>query len=110
MLVDGGFAKKEAIDDAAGRGVTVYAPVPTPRVEGTDPHQPKKGDSEAVAAWRERMGTDEAKGIYKDRAATAETVNADLSTWRGLDGFLVRGGNKVKSVVLLGAISVGVGA
>jgi len=48
----------------------VYAPVPN------DPHAPKARDSEAVAAWRQRMGTEEAKHIYKDRAATAECVNA----------------------------------
>jgi len=41
-----------------------------------DPHAPKAGDSEVVAEWRERMGTEEAKIIYKDRAATAECVNA----------------------------------
>jgi len=44
-----------------------------------------------VAAWRQRMGTDEAKPIDKQRAATAETVNADAKTHRGLDSFAVRG-------------------
>lgn len=38
-----------------------------------DPHARKEGDSEAVGAWRERMGTEEAKAIYKARAATAST-------------------------------------
>jgi len=104
-LVDGGFTKLEAIDQAGADGVTVYAPVPTPRKEGIDPHQPKAGDSETVAAWRQRMGTDEAKDIYKQRAATAETVNADLRTWRGLDRFRVRGRGKVLSVVLWSAIT-----
>jgi transposase len=104
-LVDGGFAKLDAIDKATADGVTVYAPVPTPRKEGIDPHQPKPGDSAAIAAWRQRMGTPEAKEIYKQRAATAETVNADLRTWRGLDRFRVRGRGKVLSVVLWSAIT-----
>ena len=29
--------------------------------------------------------------IDKERTATAETVNADLKTWRGLDRLLLRG-------------------
>lgn len=104
-LVDGGFARLDAIEQAGTDGVTVYAPVPTPRKEGLDPHQPKPGDGDAVAAWRQRMGTAEAKAIYKQRAATAETVNADLRTWRGLDRFRVRGRGKVRSVVLWSAIT-----
>lgn len=104
-LVDGGFSKKEDIEAAAARGVTVYAPVPTPRVEGIDPHAPKDDDPEAVATWRRRMGTEEAKQIYKERAATAETVNADLRTLRGIDRLLVRGADKVKSVLLWGVLA-----
>ena len=56
----------------------VYAPVPKPRKEGIDPHQPKEGHPPAVAEWRRRMGTAEAKEIYKQRAATAETVHANV--------------------------------
>ncbi len=37
---------------------------------------PKATDSEEVAEWRKRMGTLEAKEIYKERAATAECVDA----------------------------------
>ena len=101
-LVDGGYTKHEAINEAAGRGVTMYGPVPKPRKDSTeDPHAPKDGDSEAVAAWRARMATEEAKTIYKQRAATAETVNADAKEHRGLDSFAVRGlGNVVGSVSL----------
>ncbi len=108
LLLDGGFVKKESIEDAATAGTTVYAPVPKPRMQGIDPHQPKDGDSPAVAGWRQRMGTAEAKEIYKQRAATAETVNADLRRWRGLDRFLVRGKGKVFSVILWSAITYNV--
>jgi transposase len=99
-LVDGGFAKREAITEAAERGVTVYAPVSTPKKNDVDPHEAKPNDTAAVAEWRQRMATDEAKAIYKERAATAETVNADLRI-RTLDRLLVRGTDKVTFYCLL---------
>jgi transposase len=101
MLVDGGFVKKEDIDrvSAPEVGTVVYAPVPKPKDEKRDPHAPCPGDSPAVAEWRQRMGTAPAKEIYKERAATAECVNA-LARNRGLRQFLVRGLHKVKAVVL----------
>ena len=51
--------------------------------------------------WRERMGTEEAKTIYKDRAATAECVNALMRARYGLWHFTVRGLPKVSCVMLL---------
>ena len=45
------------------------------------------------------MGTDEAKQIYKERAATAECVNA-IARNRGLRQFSVRGLLKTKAVIL----------
>ena len=106
MLVDGGYAQHQAIDQAAEQDVNLYAPVPKPRNDDTrDPHVPREGDSEAVAAWRQRMGTDEAKKIYKQRAATAETVNADAKTHRGLDSLAVRGLDKVLGSASLFALT-----
>ena len=108
-LVDGGYAQHEAIDEAAERKVTLYTPVPKPRKEDTrDPHLPREGDSEAVAAWRQRMGTDEAKEIYRQRAATAETVNADAKTHRGLDALAVRGLENVAGSAALFALTYNV--
>ncbi len=105
-LVDGGFAKKEDIeqldpdpDDDTSPGTTVYAPVQKPKKETHDPHQPRAGDSPKIAAWRTRMGTDVAKQIYKERAATAECVNA-IARNRGLRQFNVRGLLKAKAVIL----------
>jgi len=105
-LVDGGFAQLEVIEEvsSADGGTTVYAPVQKPRKEGRDPHQPLPGDSAAIAEWRQRMGTPAAKEIYKERAATAECVNA-ISRNRGLQQFLVRGLEKVRTVVLWFAIA-----
>ena len=106
MLVDGGYAQHQAIEQATDKQVTVFAPVPKPRKDDLrDPHAPRDDDSEAVAAWRQRMGTDEAKQIYKQRAATAETVNADAKTHRGLDGFAVRGLGKALGSASLFALT-----
>ena len=63
-----------------------------------DKHQPKAGDSESVAQWRVRMGSEQAKEIYKQRAATAECVNAQARN-RGLLRMPVRGLAKIRSVV-----------
>ncbi len=106
MLVDGGFVKVEDIEAVSASEVetTVYAPVPQPRDESRDPHVPLPGDSEAVGAWRQRMGTAEAKEIYKERAATSECVNA-LARQRGLYQLGVRGLAKVKAVVLWYALA-----
>jgi len=104
-LVDGGFVSFENIEVVSERGATVYAPVPAPRNEATDRHAPKDDDSPAVATWRVRMGTEEAKRTYRDRAATAERTNADLRRHRGLDLLNVRGAAKVTSVVLLAALT-----
>jgi transposase len=104
-LVDGGFPAHEQIDAVAGK-TEVYAPVPEPRAKKDaqgneieqDKHQPKPDDSEAVSEWRARMASDEAKEIYKQRAATAECVNAQARN-RGLLRMPVRGLAKVRSVV-----------
>jgi transposase len=106
LLVDGGYTQHEAIDEAAERGVTLYGPVPKPRKGDTrDPHTPRQTDSDAVADWRRRMQTDEAKEIYRQRAATVETVNADAKQHRGLDAMVVRGRDKALGSALLFALT-----
>lgn len=114
-LVDGGFPAHAQLEAVAHK-TEVYAPVPEPKkakarqdkdgadaaaVEPVvDKHAPRDSDSIAVAKWRERMATDEAKAIYKARAATAECVNAQARN-RGLQQMPVRGLAKAKCVVLL---------
>jgi hypothetical protein len=51
------------------------------------------------------MGTPDAKAIYKLRAATAETVNADAKTHRGLDHLPLRGLTKVLGCATLFALT-----
>jgi transposase len=103
-LVDGGFVKFDDREALAGNGVEVFAPVPKPRDASRDRHAPQDGDSPAVAAWRPRMGEDEAKEIYRQRAATAECANAQARN-RGLTQFVVRGVEKVKVVALWHALT-----
>lgn len=104
-LIDGGYIGLAAIDAAAAEGVRVYAPVPQPKNKDLDPHQPRKTDSQAVAEWRPRMATEQAKSIYKHRAATCETANAECRTYRGLGPMLVRGVNKVRCIALWSALA-----
>ena len=108
-LVDGGFPAHGQIDAVAGK-TELYAPVPRPKPskgkDGDEPPAPgsefcpKPGDSQAVAQWRSRMNSQAAREIYKDRAATAECVNAQARN-RGLQRMPVRGLAKVRCVVRL---------
>jgi len=105
-ICGGGFVKKADIDQVSPPqgGTTVYAPVMESKDPNRDPHTPRDDDSPAVAEWRKRMATDEAKAIYRQRASTAECVNA-LARNRGLQRFLVRGLRKVKAVVVVYALA-----
>ena len=103
-LADGGFARLAAVQATSDLGTTVYAPVPAPANSKHDPHQPRAHDSPAIAEWRIRMGTEEAKTVYRQRAATAECVNAQARN-RGLRQFLVRGIEKVRAVLLMYALA-----
>jgi transposase len=106
ILVDGGFVKKEDIDRVSipQGATTVFAPVMKSKDPNRDPHEPRDDDSPAVAEWRRRMSTDEAKETYKQRASTAECVNAQARN-RGLQRFLVRGLSKVKAIALWYALA-----
>lgn len=105
LLVDGGYAKLESIESAAQAGIAVFAPLQQTRRADVDPTKPKENDGPGVSAWRRRMGTERGKAVYKDRSATAERINADLRTWRGLDRFTVRGASKVLCVALWSALT-----
>lgn len=106
VLADGGYVKLEDIVAVAQPEVsgTVYAPVPQPRDPARDPFQPLPGDPEAIAQWRVRMGTEAAKVIDKERAATSECVNA-IARNRGLRQFVVRGLKKAQAVLLWFALA-----
>ncbi|MGH9379398.1 MAG: IS1182 family transposase [Thermoanaerobaculia bacterium] len=103
-LVDGGFAALDEIEKATSGGTEVYAPVAKPKDPSRDPYTPLPTDTPAVSEWRQRMGTAEAKEIYKLRAATAECVNA-ISRNRGFQQFRVRGKPQTRAVALWFAIA-----
>jgi len=105
-LVDGGYRNLADLTRLAGPdcGTIVYLPVGRPRDRARDPHRPRRGDSPAVADWRVRMGTGGAREIYRQRAATAECVNA-IARNRGLQAFRVRGRAKVRAVLLWFALA-----
>jgi transposase len=106
-LVDGGFATVDTIEQADDRGCTVYAPLKNQKKQeeqGKDPYARKKGDSDAVAAWRSRMGTEAAQTIYRLRGQTAEWVNAQCRN-RGLWQMPVRGQARCRIIALLYAIA-----
>ena len=105
-LADGGFAKHadiEEIERDCG-GCKVYTPVPEPKDAHTDRYAPHPKDSGEVLRWRARMGNAEGQEIYKERASTAECVNAQARN-RGLVRLLVRGQQKVKAIALWFAIA-----
>jgi len=61
-------------------------------------------DPPTIAAWRVRMGTQEAKDIYREWASTAELVNAQARN-RGLRLLPVRGLANVRAAVLWFALA-----
>lgn len=105
-LMDGGFVKRDDITALERAGVTVYAPLRPPRTttSGRQATDPRPDDSPEVEAWRTRMGTEEAKEIYKERAATAECVNARCRQ-HGIQQFSVRGLDKILSVMLFAVLT-----
>jgi len=99
-LIDGGFVDLKDIEALERREVKVYAP---PKENGGREvrYQCGAAGTQEVVAWRERMETEEAKAIYKERAATSECVNALMRARYGLGQFRVRGLPKVFCVILL---------
>ena len=101
LLADGGYVRLDEIETLEGCGTAVYAP-PLTRAR-TDPRD-RRARGQGLDAWRSRMASDEAQTIYRQRAASAEWVNA-LARNRGLQQFRVRGLEKVRSVLLWFALA-----
>jgi len=102
-LVDGGFVKFTAIEALAVLGVAVFGPVPEPRDEERDRYAPSSTDSDVIAEWRQRMGTEEGKATYKQRSLV-ELPNAQARSRYGVQQVRVRGQRTVRCVVLWVAI------
>jgi transposase len=106
VLADGGYVDLDDLRAVAGPDgrCKVYAPPPG----AEDPTRAQRPlwrvDDAVVAEWRQRMGTAEAKEIYRERAATSECVNA-LARNRGLRQLVVRGRRKARAVLLWFALA-----
>ena len=104
-LMDGGFATREDITALEQRSVTVYAPVRLPRNRPEqERYQPRYEDGPEVVRWRQRMASEEAKAVYRQRGSMAEWTNAQVRL-HGVSQFTVRGLAKVTTVALLAALA-----
>lgn len=107
-LVDGGFAAHDDIEVAETKHrCQVLSPLKNEEKElaaGRDPYAPKRRDSQIIAPWRERMGTEEAQQIYRLRPQTAEWVNAQARN-RNLWRMPVRGLAKCRIIAVLYALA-----
>jgi transposase len=105
-LIDGGYLVTEEIERAAEAGVTLYVPPKSPRNPekfGSE-YEPRAADSQVINDWRQRMGSPQGKQIYKQRAATVETANANLKQ-HGLVQMTVRGLKKARCIALWCALA-----
>jgi transposase len=109
-LLDGGFIKNDDIEQAHAQQTELFMPPKPARNQSNRGRElePKPGDSEAILAWKARMRSEAGKAIYKERAATSETVNADLRRHRGLIQLTVRGLAKGQCVALWCALAYNV--
>ena len=89
VLADGGFFATTDIEwtHSHDPAITAYVPL-TANKHGTDPYAARKDDGPGVAALRERMKSEEAKALYKQRSP-AELPHARLRKY-GLNQFTLR--------------------
>ena len=99
LLADANHAKHRCLDYAGRVGVAVLMAVPGRELDST------ATVSQAVAEWKQRMESDEAKRLYRSRAGRVELVNAQLKGRFGLTQVLVRGLEKVTCVGLLAVLA-----
>lgn len=106
-IADGGFTTKHTVTHVESNGTEYYGPLRREKQQleaGKDPYAPRPREDEYFTAFRERMGTPEAKAIYKKRSAAAEFPNAVCRN-HGLNQFSVRGIVKAKAEALLHALA-----
>lgn len=106
-LADGGFSKKEGVTELERSGTKFYGPLYNEKKQldgGEDPYQARPKENEYYTKFRQRMGSVEAKMIYRRRAPAAEFPNAVCRN-QGLTQFSVRGLVKAKSQALWQALA-----
>ncbi len=93
VLTDSGFADLQDVERLEQKQVQVLMPPKNEKQEqkeGRDPFTRKRRDSDAVAAWRARMGEAATRQQYRRRAPVAEGVHAQQAN-RGWRRFRLRG-------------------
>lgn len=106
-LADGGFSKKDGVTHLEKNGTEFYGKLHAEQKqlqEGKDPFKARPRENAYFTAFRERMGTQAAQEIYRQRAAAAEFPNAVCRN-QGLRQFSVRGIAKAKAQVLWHALA-----
>jgi transposase len=101
-LADGGFSKKAGVCHVEQAGTKFYGPLFKEKSQlaaGEDPYAVRDWENATYTAFRQRMGTDEAKAMYRRRSAAAEFPNAVCRN-QGLKQFNVRGLLKTKAETL----------
>ena len=104
-LYDGGYVKKELIEAASDeeKPVAIYAPLP--KGKDGEPCRESRRDKPGVRTWRQRMSDEQGQAIYRQRASTSETINADLATHRALKSLNVWGSSKALCAGLWAALA-----
>lgn len=93
VLADAGFSDANDVEKLETAQIEVLMPPKNERKEkeqGQDPYRRKRRDSDAITAWRQRMGTAAGRQRYSRRAPVAEGVHAQQSN-RGWKRFRLRG-------------------
>jgi transposase len=101
-LADGGFGSAKDIEWAHAEGVAVHCP-PTQSKHGTDPSAPHEDDGPGVAAWRQRMASEQGQVHYGKRPI-CECIHARWRNWN-LIRLTVRGVKKVRAAMLWYALT-----
>jgi transposase len=106
-LADGGFSSKAGVSKLESQGTKFYGPLHNEKkqlADGKDPYAARPRENEYYTKFRERMGTAEAKAMYRKRGAAAEFPNAVCRN-QGLGQFSVRGLLKAKAQTLWHALA-----
>lgn len=103
---DAAYSAKRDIIAIAGLfpNCTYYAP---PNIDETESKKHRKGDCVGIKKWRDMIGSEKIKGLYKKRCSTAEFSNMQVKN-KALDEISVRGLVKAKGVAFLHAISMNI--
>jgi hypothetical protein len=101
-LLGGGYLTSGDVERAHADAVGLFVPPEPARSAARRGRElePKRADAPAVLAWKARMAGEAGKAVYKERAATGETVNADLRCHRGPVQLAVRGLARARCVAL----------